>query len=50
MAAECGPRIAIVLSLTANFGLRCSEALCLKREDIGILLWEVITMFLDLFS
>ena len=28
--------IAAVLSFTANFGLPCSEALCLKREDIGI--------------
>ena len=27
VAAECGPHIAVVLSLTANFGLRCSEAL-----------------------
>ena len=36
IAAECGACIAIILSFTSNFGLRCSEALCLKREDISI--------------
>ena len=34
--SECGARIAVVLSFTGFFGLRCSEALCLKREDISV--------------
>jgi integrase len=29
-----GPRIYLVVMLTGAFGLRCSEALALKREDI----------------
>ncbi len=29
-----GPRIYFVILLTGAFGLRCSEALTLKREDI----------------
>ena len=36
IASECGARIAVVLSFTGFFGLRCSEALCLKREDISV--------------
>ena len=36
IASQCGARIAVVLSFTGNFGLRCSEALTLKREDISI--------------
>jgi integrase len=31
-----GPRIYFVILLTGAFGLRCSEALCLKREDINL--------------
>ena len=36
IASDCGARIAVVLSFTGFFGLRCSEALCLKREDISV--------------
>lgn len=36
IASECGARMAVVISLTGYFGLRCSEALCLKREDISV--------------
>lgn len=36
VGANCGARIAVILSFTGNFGLRCSEALTLKREDISI--------------
>ena len=31
-----GPRIYFVILLTGAFGLRCSEALCLKREHINL--------------
>ena len=36
IGSECGARIAVILSLTGYFGLRCGEALGLKREDIDI--------------
>lgn len=36
IASECGARVAVVISMTGYFGLRCSEALCLKREDISV--------------
>lgn len=31
-----GPRIYFVIFLTGAFGLRCGEALCLKRQDINV--------------
>lgn len=33
---HAGARMAVILSLTGNFGLRCSEALALKVEDVHI--------------
>jgi integrase len=36
VGAHCGARIAVILALTGNFGLRCGEALALKREDINL--------------
>jgi integrase len=36
LKARCGPRIYLVIYLTGALGLRCSEALTLKREDVNI--------------
>jgi integrase len=36
MQQHAGARMAVILSFTGNFGLRCSEALALKVEDIHI--------------
>ena len=36
VGAHCGARIAVILALTGNFGLRCGEALALKREDLNV--------------
>ena len=33
---NAGPRIYLVVFLTGALGLRCSEALALKREDIKL--------------
>ena len=32
---NCSVRTAVILAFTGNFGLRCSEALALKVEDIS---------------
>lgn len=32
----CGPKIFFVIFLTGALGLRCGEALCIKREDLAL--------------
>ena len=34
--STAGPKIFLVIFLTRGFGLRCGEALALKREDINL--------------
>ena len=34
--STAGPKISFVMRLTSAFGLRCGEALALKREDINL--------------